>query len=97
VSPLAHATSFDCKKASTFVEKAICANPELADLDREINAVNTRVVRAAAADSPRAGRALQQQQDEFLARRNASFGRTDYDLQKAMRERLDQLLAIARK
>jgi tetratricopeptide (TPR) repeat protein len=89
--------SFDCATARRGVEKAICANPELADLDREINAVNTRVVRAAAADSPRAGRALQQQQDEFLARRNASFGRADYDLQKAMRERLDQLLAIARK
>ena len=88
--------SFDCATARRGVEKAICANPELADLDREINAVNTRVVRAAAANSPRAGRALQQQQDEFLARRNASFGRADYDLQKAMRERLDQLLAIAR-
>jgi len=88
--------SFDCATARRGVEKAICANPELADLDRQINAVNTRVVRAAAADSPRAGRALQQQQDEFLARRNASFGRADYDLQKAMRERLDQLLAIAR-
>ena len=29
------------------VEKAICANPELANLDREINAVNTKVVREA--------------------------------------------------
>ena len=34
--------SFNCATARRPVEKAICANPELADLDREINAVNTR-------------------------------------------------------
>ena len=78
------------------MEKAICANPELANLDREINAVNTKVVRDATANSPRAGRALQREQDEFIARRNASFGRPDYDLQHAMRERLDHLLAVQR-
>ena len=37
--------SFNCGTARRAVEKAICANPELADLDREINAVNTKVVR----------------------------------------------------
>jgi hypothetical protein len=58
--------------------------------------VNTKVVRAAAGDSPRAGRALQREQDDFLGRRNAAFGKPDYDLQKAMRERLDHLLAIER-
>ena len=47
-------------------------------------------------DNPRAGRALQREQDEFIARRNAAFGRPDYDLQKAMRERLDHLLAVQR-
>ncbi len=81
--------SFNCATARRAVEKAICANPELANLDREINAVNTKVVRA-----PRAGRALQREQDAFLARRNAEYGRPGYDLQKAMRERLDHLLAI---
>jgi tetratricopeptide (TPR) repeat protein len=86
--------SFNCATARRPVEKAICANPELANLDREINAVNTKVVHDATADSPRAGRALQREQDEFIARRNASFGRPDYDLQKAMRERLDHLLAV---
>ena len=88
--------SFDCATARRAVEKAICANPELANLDREINAVNTKVVREATADSPRAGRALQREQDAFLARRNAAFGRPDYDLQKAMRERLDHLLDVER-
>jgi tetratricopeptide (TPR) repeat protein len=86
--------SFNCATARRAVEKAICDNPELANLDRQINAVNTRVVSDAARDNPRAGRALQHEQDDFLARRNAAFGQGDYDLQKAMRERLDHLLAI---
>jgi tetratricopeptide (TPR) repeat protein len=87
---------FNCATARRPVERAICANPELANLDREINAVNAKVFREASRDSPRAGRALQREQDDFIARRNAAFGRPDYDLQKAMRERLDRLLAVAR-
>jgi tetratricopeptide (TPR) repeat protein len=89
--------SFNCATARRPVEKAICANPELANLDREINAVNTRVVREAAAGDPRAGRAMQREQDEFIARRNADFGRPDFDLQKLMRERLDHLLSLSRR
>ena len=88
--------SFDCATARRPVEKAICANPELANLDRQINAVNSKVVRDATADSPRAGRELQRQQDEFLARRTSDFGKPGYDLQKVLRERLDHLLAVAR-
>ena len=88
--------SFNCATAKRPVEKAICASPDLANLDRQINAVNSKVVHDAMADSPRAGRALQQAQEDFLARRNASFGRPDYDLQKAMRERLQRLLEIER-
>jgi len=86
--------SFNCANARRPVEKAICGNPELANLDREINAVNTKVVREAAKNNPRAGRAMQRAQDEFLARRNAGFGKPDFDLQKMMRERLDQLMAL---
>jgi tetratricopeptide (TPR) repeat protein len=86
--------SFNCATARRAVEKAICGNPELANLDREINAVYTRVVRETASDSPRAGRAMQRQQDEFIARRNASFGRPDYDLHNAMKERLQHLLGV---
>ena len=77
--------SFDCASARRAVEKAICANPDLANLDRQINAANARAVRDAGRDNPRAGRALQREQDDFIARRNAAFGRPDYDLQKAMR------------
>jgi tetratricopeptide (TPR) repeat protein len=86
--------SFNCATARRPVEKAICANPELANLDREINAVNTRIVREAGKDNPRAGRAMQREQDEFIARRSAEFGRPDFDLQKMMRERLDHLMAL---
>jgi tetratricopeptide (TPR) repeat protein len=89
--------SFNCATARRPVEKAICANPELANLDREINAVNTKVVREAASESRGAGRAMQREQDDFIARRNAAFGKPDYDLQKEMRERLNHLLAVERK
>jgi len=86
--------SFNCAAARRPVEKAICGNPELANLDREINAVNTKVVREAGQGNPRAGRAMQREQDEFLARRNAEFGKPDFDLQKVMRERLDHLMVL---
>ena len=86
--------SFNCATARRPVEKAICANPELANLDREINAVNTRVVRETAQRDPRAGRAMQREQDDFIARRNADFGKPDFDLQKMMRDRLDHLMSL---
>jgi tetratricopeptide (TPR) repeat protein len=88
--------SFNCATARHAAEKTICANPELANLDREITAANARVVRKANEETSRAGAALQREQDEFIAHRNATFGRAGYDLQNAMRERLDQLKAIIR-
>jgi tetratricopeptide (TPR) repeat protein len=84
--------SFSCATARRPVEKAICASPELADLDREIDGVNTLVVRENTKANPHAGRVLQRAQDDFIARRNASFGRPGYDLRKAMKERLQQLV-----
>lgn len=81
--------SFNCASARRPVEKAICGNRELADLDREIYAANARVVREArnAAEA----KALQREQDDFIARRNAGFGRPGYDLKKAMQDRLQRL------
>ncbi|MGN1290923.1 MAG: hypothetical protein ACI4XG_30720, partial [Bradyrhizobium sp.] len=84
--------SFDCRKARRPVEKAICANPALADLDREIGASTFRAVREAG--DPRQARELQRDQDQFIARRNAEFGKPGYDLQKAMRERLRQINGV---
>jgi len=84
--------SFNCATARRAAEKAICANHELADLDREINAAHVRVINEA--QNQRQARTLQREQDEFIARRNASFGRSGYDLQKAMKLRLQQLNGV---
>jgi tetratricopeptide (TPR) repeat protein len=82
--------SFDCAGARRAVEKAICANPDLANLDRQISVANAKAVRDAGGDNA-AGRALQREQDDFIARRNAAFGRPDYDLKSALQERLRRL------
>ena len=84
--------SFNCATARRAVEKAICANPELADLDREINAMNIRII--GEARNPAQARALQREQDAFIARRNAEFGRPGYDLRKAMKERMQGLVGV---
>ena len=81
--------SFNCATARRAVEKAICANPEIADLDREIHAANMRVI--GEAKNPGEVHALQREQDAFVARRNAEFGRPGYDLHKAMKDRLQKL------
>ncbi len=84
--------SFNCATARRKVEKAICADPALADLDREVHGSYVRVTREAV--SPRQARALRREQEEFIARRNAEFGRPGYDLQKAMRQRLRQINGV---
>lgn len=84
--------SFNCRSASRAVEKAICRNRELADLDREIFASNARVIREAR--SPAEAKALQREQDDFIARRNAGYGRPGYDLKKAMQERLRRINGV---
>ncbi|MGJ5175889.1 tetratricopeptide repeat protein [Bradyrhizobium oligotrophicum] len=84
--------SFNCATARRAVEKAICADPELANLDREIDGSHARVVRAAA--GPAAARALQRDQDAFIARRNAAFGQPGYDLKRAMQDRLRRLNGV---
>ncbi|MCP1610092.1 uncharacterized protein YecT (DUF1311 family) [Azospirillum lipoferum] len=59
--------SFDCKAASTPVEKAICADPKLADADREIaDLYKTLQDLSAAADRDR----LRTEQRAWLAQRN---------------------------
>lgn len=84
--------SFNCARARRAVEKAICGNPELADLDREIFASNARAVREAR--NPADAKALQREQDEFIARRNSGYGRPGYDLKKAMQERLQRINGV---
>lgn len=84
--------SFNCAAARRAVEKAICASPDLADLDREVHSSYVRVIQEAR--DPRDIRVLKREQDAFIARRNAQFGKPGYELKKAMRERLQQINGI---
>lgn len=84
--------SFSCAGVRRAVEKAICGNRDLADLDREIFAAHARVLREAR--NAGEAKALQREQDDFIARRNAGFGRPGYDLKKAMQDRLQRLNGV---
>jgi tetratricopeptide (TPR) repeat protein len=88
--------SFNCATAKRQVEKAICADPGLAQLDRNINDVFLRAIASAESDSHRAALALTRQQRGFIDKRNASFGKRGYDLRQAMEDRLEKLNMIAR-
>lgn len=89
---LAGKPSFSCARARRAVERAICANRELADLDREVFAANARAV--GKARNPDEAKALQREQAAFIARRNAEFGRPGYDMKKAMQQRLQRLNGV---
>ena len=56
--------------------------------------MNAVVLREAASLGAQVLRAQQREQEEFLARRNAGFGRPGYDLKKAMQERLQRLRGV---
>ena len=84
--------SFNCATARRKVEKAICANPELADLDREVHGSYVRA--AAEKMTPQQARKLRREQEEYISRRNAEYGRPGYDLKKAMRDRLQKINGI---
>jgi tetratricopeptide (TPR) repeat protein len=88
--------SFNCATANRPVEKAICADPDLAQLDRDISDVFLKAVAAAESGKHRAALALTRQQRDFIARRNASFGHSGYDLRQAMEGQLDKLNSIVR-
>ena len=88
--------SFNCAVARRPVEKAICADPELARLDRNMSDAFLKAIAAAENDSHRATLNLTRQQRQFIEKRNASYGRPGYDLRQAMAERVDQLSAIAK-
>lgn len=68
IAAAAHAASFDCKKASTEVEKMICADARLSKLDEEL-AVTYRDTAGKAAPTEKA--ALRKEQATWLKSRNA--------------------------
>lgn len=65
--PAANGPSFDCAKATLAVEKALCASPELAVLDRELAVTFDDTVRNADAAQQARQRAAQKQ---WLTQRN---------------------------
>jgi tetratricopeptide (TPR) repeat protein len=84
--------SFNCATARSKVQKAICADPELANLDREVQGSYVRAI--AEKMTPQQARKLRREQVEYISRRNAEYGRPGYDLKKAMRERLQRINGI---
>jgi len=84
--------SFNCATARRPVEKAICANATLANLDREVHGSYIRALQEA--PTPRDARTVKRQQEAFIARRNAQFGKPGYDLQKAMKDRLTEINGV---
>lgn len=82
--------SFDCDKARMMVEKAICADPELVRLDREIGILVAKLATATKGNRA-AARGLRKAQDAFIAARNAGFGKSGFDLLQLLQARRDVL------
>jgi tetratricopeptide (TPR) repeat protein len=84
--------TFDCRKAKLAVEKAICSDPDLIRLDRQMD----DAYKAALAKLDRTGVAqLRREQNAFIARRNKSFGRPEYQLKREIEKRLLVLRGMA--
>ena len=90
--PVDNKPGFNCVAAKRAVEKAICGDPGLTQLDREIDLQFRKALTKL--DARRAD-ALRRQQAAFIASRNASFGRADYDFRGTLEERLVELRAMA--
>lgn len=90
------APSFDCRKATSPVEKEICARKVLGDLDRAM-AKAYPIALARLGEDAAAVNALKTSQRLFLTVRNAEFGphlNNDYDLREHMAAQLDLLRSI---
>ena len=91
--------SFDCAKASSVAEKAICADPALAEADA---AVAQSYAQALKALDPRAGKALRDDQRDFTQYRDdiAAFNentpkdKQTFDLAELLRDRAAFLASI---
>jgi uncharacterized protein len=83
--------SFDCTKAKQDVEKAICGNPQLADLDRAIASAyaSARMKLDGAGQT-----ALQKDQSQFLGTRDIALTWPGASLKEYMASRLELLRAV---
>ena len=83
--------TFDCGPGARPVEKAICSDPDLTRLDRQI----AEAYRSALARQDRHGVArLRKDQRNFIAIRNRSFGNPHYQLRHDLESRLEALRAM---
>ena len=84
--------TFDCATAKRAVEKAICSDPDLIRLDRDID----DAYKAALGKLDRDGVArLRRDQRAFNARRNFAFGHPEYQLKRELERRLMTLRGMA--
>jgi uncharacterized protein len=83
----ASAASFDCKKATTLVEKEICSNQTLSKLDDALNQNYGGSLSSNIGDSAR--QHLMKTQSEWLKERNGC--KTEACIEKKYRERIDAL------
>jgi uncharacterized protein len=79
--------SFDCKTAKQPVEKAICADGTLAELDLSMAQAYRQAVQRVSGDAA-ALEELKKSQRTFVASRNAAFERPDYRLADHMTRRI---------
>ncbi|MCY1224516.1 hypothetical protein D9M68_82070 [compost metagenome] len=90
-SPLAHATSFDCKKASTVVEKTICASPLLGKLDDALTENYNAMLASDLGDGPD-NKTLKKEQRAWIGQRNKCT--TEQCLIDLYRKRVDDVCEV---
>ena len=91
--------SFDCTKAASAAEKAICADPALAQADADVAKTYAAVLKTL---DPHAGKALRDDQSDFIAYRDQIAGfnentpkdRQNFDLGEFLRDRVAFLAGI---
>jgi uncharacterized protein len=86
VSPMAHAASFNCAKASTYAEKTICFDATLGRLD---DALTDNYNAMLATDLGDGGVSLKKEQRAWIAQRNKCT--TDKCLVDLYRKRVDDV------
>jgi uncharacterized protein YecT (DUF1311 family) len=84
ISSQLQATSFDCAKASTLVESAICSDPELSSLDDSLAALYTQTLRHSSSISQ-----VKDSQRDWLKKRNQC--KSEQCLKIAYQKRLKEL------
>ncbi len=90
ISTQATAASFDCKKASTWLEKTVCANPELSKLDEQMAKAYQDALKSL---SPEGQKETKQYQKQWLKMISSSSNSED-GLKNQYKERIKQLQHI---